>query len=442
MNERRRGMTRRDFMELAAKGGLLLTAGALGGSIAQGEIDSREIERQRAALKNLQSQNFEALYLQEELVASLYFERLKNTIHGYQTGTDEISKYFRDVFLGNVNDFDRNKKNLSRGAYIVTSFTGVETVVTIDETGKQTVTTEGESEESTEVEISVPDFITDITERKKSDIKILYLDSGANHPFKDRFAQIGDQIQDAVKKLLPQINVNVADTEVIPWDPNTKVYFGGVSGGIEEDTIQDGKFRLSDKYRYLLFAESPLMTYSGIFSDDTSANGISILQNNIAVVNLFNFEKDSPHLITTALQEIGHSYGLDHCWENDCAMSYRMTSTDNFQIDSTSYGPRCLMIGTNIAGGHIEYVKDPKNPAAYFASGRLIPADLARQDLETHISGYISDIAGEIPEGILSTSIIDRDKDTVLFTIHNKGLANLFVKEYLSSVDTFQMLYP
>lgn len=439
MNERRRGITRREFIGH----GLILTAGALFGSIAQGEIDSREMERQRIAQQNLlHIKEQEALSLQEELIASLYFERLKNTILGIQTGNDRDSKHRRDVFLGNVNDFDRNKKNLSRGAYIITSFTGVETVITIDETGKQTVTTRGESKESTEVKIIVPDFISDITERKKCNIKILYLDSGANHPFKARFGQIGGQVQDVVKKLLPQVDVNVVDSEVISWDPKTQIYFNGVTGGIEEGKIQDKKFRLSDKYRYILFTESPLLSYFGKPFEHNDAAGISFLENNLAVINLFTYEKDSPHLITTALQEFGHSLGLRHCWESDCAMSYRLTSIDNFQGDSTSFGPRCLMIGENIAGGHIEYIKDPKKPAAYFTSGRLIPQEMVRHDIETHLNGYISDVAGEIPGRVLSTSIIGRDEDTVLFTIHNKELAKLSVKEFLSSIVTSQIYNP
>ena len=432
--ENRRGMTRREFIRHAA---IILGAVGLAEGIAIGTIDHIEKNRRIKELEESSRQkDLEAALRQEELGASLYFERLKNIVLETQLGKDRGLELRRDIYFGNVNDFDRKKLNISRGTTIIYSVSGPETIVTIDATGKQTVETRGERKESTEVKFFIPDFITDITERKKSNIKILYLDSGANHPFKSRFEQAAGQVQDSVKKLLPQLDVNVAGQEVIPWGPNTQVYFNGVTGGIKEDTTQDGKFRLSDKYRYLVFAESPLQAYYGNFSKHADAGGSSVIQNNIAVVNLFNYKLDTANIITASLQEIGHSYGLGHCWEENCAMSYKVALGYNSQISPNSFGSRCSMIGTNIANGHIEEVRDPQKPKAYFASARLIPEDIARQDLEKHLIGYLSDIGGKIPPGLRTYSILGRDEDIVGFSMHNRNLATLSVNEFISTITT------
>ena len=410
-------MTRREFLKNAA---MLTGAVALAEGATWGVIDFIE--------KNKRLQ---------ELEASLYFERLKNVILEIQTGKDRASELRRSIYLGNVNNFDRSKPVVSRGASTITTITSPTTTFTFDlVTGKQTTETTGKEERTIRFQFNIPEFTTDVTQNKKSAVKILYLDSGKNHPFKDGFKDSGDRIQSGVRKLLPGIDVNVVNQETVTWDSNAQVYFNNVTGDIEEDEIKNGKFRLSNRYRYLLFTEQPLKTYYGLFSRDERAGGTSALYNNIAVVNLFNYQDDSPDIITAALQEIGHSYGIDHCWENNCAMSYKFALGYNRSIVPMGYGPRCSMIGLNIANGHIEEVKDPDKPSAYFAGGRLIPPDIAKQDFERHLESFLSDIAGEIPAGIKSYANLGGDKDSMSFTANNKHLATISVKEFISSIVT------
>ena len=418
--ENRPGMTRREFIRR-----LVITIGAVGlaEGIAAGTMDY--IEKSRRL---------------KELEASLYFERLKNVILEIQTGKDRASELRRSIFLGNVNDFDRGKAIVSRGPSTITTTTGPTTITTFDLiTGKQTTETIGEEKETTEFQFNIPEFITDVTGDKKSDIKILYLDSGKNHPFKSSFKKTGDTVQSGVRELLPGINVNVVNQETVTWDPNAQVYFNNVSGGIEEDEIKNGKFRLSNRYRYLLFTEQPLLTYYGKrFDPHGDAKGISVTHNNIAVVNLFNYEAeaDPSRIIKTALQEIGHSYGVDHCWEENCAMSYKVALEYPPYIVPAGYGPRCSMIGRNIAGGHIEEVRDPQNPKAYFAGAQLATEDIARQNFEEHLVGYLSDIAGKIPAGVKSHSTVGKDQDILTFSMHNRNLATISVNEFISTIAT------
>ncbi len=410
-------MTRREFLKNAA---ILTVAVALAEGATWGVMDFIEKGKQL-----------------KELEASLYFERLKNVILEIQTGKDQSSELRRSIYLGNVNDFDRRKTIVSRGVTTITTTTGLTTVITSDLiTGKQTTETIGEEKKTTEFQFNIPEFITDVTMDKKSDIKILYLDSGKNHPFKSSFEKTGDTVQSGVRELLPGIDVNVVNQKTVTWDPNAQVHFNNVTGGIDEDEIKNGKFRLSNRYRYLLFTEQPLKTYYGLFSRDERAGGTSAFYNNIAVVNLFNYQDASPNIITTALQEIGHSYGVDHCWEEKCSMSYKFALGYKPYIVPTNYGPRCSMIGRNIANGHIEEVRDPKNPRAYFVGGKLIPPDIAKQDFQRHLESYLSDIAGEIPAGIKSYANLGGDNDLMSFTTNDKHLATISVKEFISSIVT------
>lgn len=349
----------------------------------------------------------------------------------------KLAEDLRDVYLGNVNDFDRDGTLVSRGSMGYT-IGGKTTVVefSIDPETGEMVRKEYEEERPEEriVEIFIPEYITNSVRNKKDRIRMLYLDSGRGHSFRKTFEQAGYAVEDSMHRLLPGIDIKF-DQDVMSWNPDTDMYWGIVSGGIDPDKVQDGKFRLSDEYRYLLFVEDPLKLVLSNAPDRSV--GFAHLYSNVSVVQLYkkNSNGGDNSVVHTALQEAGHMYGLPHCWEADCAMSRRpvLVTSD----PSTTFGKRCLLIGENVVSGNILEIKDD-NPRAYFESGRAVPEGEARRDLEEQLRTYFSDVLPRpLPEGLELQTTLGRKLDVVRLYNDGKLGMELEIPDFVGAIKTY-----
>jgi len=319
------------------------------------------------------------------------------------------------IYLGNVNDFDERI-----GAYVPLAIDPTQTPSFI-----------------------IPGYVTNAVKNKKDALRVLYLDSGLGNPYRQKVDKVAQVVETGIKELFPSLQLTVS-TDVLPWRKGMVWTPGAIANyEVEEEFIPGQMLQMAINRKYLLLAEDPELVSPGL------AGAAHKLFSNAAGVRVPQGNNNQDFFYRTTVHETGHIYGLPHCWEAGCAMSYDFLSGRKDFAPTPRFNQRCKMIGNNIINGDVivrEVPFDPQNDPTkkiqigFLQSARSISESTAKYDLETHLLRYLSDVSPSLQrvnDLELETHLGKETDEVILYQGRGKRiLGRIFIDKFVRDIIT------
>jgi len=323
---------------------------------------------------------------------------------------------FASVYLGNVNDYDHGGVNAVTGAQVTVNRGGKREMFEIefDNKGNQsshTIVIDDGPERKEILQDGVSEYMWHIPRDKKIKLDIIEIGGGGAGAIESLQRAtltrgIGYNIEQSLRQLLPGIAIEITERGIDGVLPGTElVPDTWYVDGAEPGQYKNGKLWLPSDRRCLILTDRPLKSSPW---ENSVALGYAHMNSNLAVVDLT--QMSGPETVRrVANQEVGHSVGVNHCWEDACDMSYRtlpQSRGDHYVFvnpgsdTANGFGPRCQLVGKNIAARYMDV--NPEKASYVIKSGHTIQQDDAERDMEAHLRIYLSDLipGRPLPSGV------------------------------------------